>query len=287
MTAIAAGVAVLMAGTLPWNALFSANLRYYSAIPWAVPIIALYMWAFWRYVNGDGPPESTAAFRRANARATKLPAGLWVRALAAGGLGLVLLVLALRVTNRLVALPVQAVPDVAAVPATTMAALLLVAAPIAGIVEETAFRGYMQGPLEKELGLIAAILISGTVFALVHLDFRPILWPYYVAVSAVYGGVTYLTGSILPAVVLHTAGNIYSNFDLWLRGQAEWQTAAGPQPLIWETGLDSGFVSVVVGAAIVALGAAFAYRNLAVAARRSARAVGNERDIDDPQRRTT
>lgn len=33
------------------------------------------------------------------------------------------------------------------------------------------------------------------------------------AVAAIYGTVTYLTNSILPAVVLHTGGNIYSNID--------------------------------------------------------------------------
>lgn len=60
-----------------------------------------------------------------------------------------------------------------------------------------------------------------------HLDFTPILLPYYVAVAAIYGMVTYLTDSILPAVVLHTGGNIYSNTDLWLRGRAEWQAPAG------------------------------------------------------------
>jgi hypothetical protein len=48
-----------------------------------------------------------------------------------------------------------------------------------------------------------------------------------VAVAAIYGTVTHLTGSILPAVVLHTGGNLYSNLDLWLHGRAEWQAAPG------------------------------------------------------------
>jgi len=42
----------------------------------------------------------------------------------------------------------------------------------------------MQGPIERRRGLLIAILITGTMFALVHLDFTPILWPYYVAVAA-------------------------------------------------------------------------------------------------------
>jgi hypothetical protein len=41
--------------------------------------------------------------------------------------------------------------------------------------------------------------------------------------------VTHLTDSIVPAIVLHTAGNLYSNVELWLHGRAEWQagTATG------------------------------------------------------------
>ena len=34
------------------------------------------------------------------------------------------------------------------------------------------------------------------------------LLPYYVAVAAIYGTVTHLTDSILPAIVLHPGGNL-------------------------------------------------------------------------------
>ena len=98
-------------------------------------------------------------------------------ALLAGGLGIVSLVLALRLANRLVVLPQQQLPDLSHVPKLTVIALLLMAAPVAGIVEEAAFRGYMQGPLERRYGLIVAILITGTMFAVVHLDFTLVLWP--------------------------------------------------------------------------------------------------------------
>ena len=36
--------------------------------------------------------------------------------------------------------------------------------------------------------------------------------PYYVAVTAVYGGITAAANSILPALVLHTVGDVWS-FD--------------------------------------------------------------------------
>jgi len=123
-------------------------------------------------------------------------------------------------------LPAQSLPDLGSASQTTIVGLLLAAAPVAGIIEESAFRGYMQTPIERRFGLPAAVLITGTMFALAHLDFTPVLWPYYMAVAAIYGAVTSIARSILPAIVLHTAGNLYSNFDLYLYGQAEWQAPA-------------------------------------------------------------
>ena len=92
-------------------------------------------------------------------------------------------------------------------------------------------------------------------------DFTLVLWPYYVAVTAIYGTVTYLTDSILPAVVLHTVGNLYSNFDLWLHGQAEWQASAATTS-VWQTGVDASFVRSLVALLIVATATLAAYAKL-------------------------
>jgi len=260
---------VVMVGTIPRNLIFAANLRYYASVPWAVPLTAVYLWFFWRYLNGAGPPRSTAAERRTSLRANRITSKAWAWALLAGGLGIVALVLALRVVNRLIVLPRQQLPDLAQVPGVTVLSLLLMAAPVAGIVEEAAFRGYMQGPVERRYGLTVAILVTGTMFAVAHLDFTLILWPYYVAVAAIYGTVTSLTKSILPAVALHTGGNVYSNLDLWLHGQSEWQTSSGATALIWETGADAAFWVSSVALLIVTAAMMWAYFRLARATRRS------------------
>ena len=266
--AVLIGMFVVIAGTIPRNLVFAANLRYYASVPWAVPVTAVYLWVFWRYLKGAGPPESTAEQRRTSLRANRVSRHVWAWALLAGGLGIVVLVLALRVANRLVALPSQQLPDLTQVPEVTVLSLLLMAAPVAGIVEEAAFRGYMQGPIERKYGLAVAILVTGTMFAVAHLDFTLILWPYYVAVAAIYGTVTYLTNSILPAVVLHTGGNIYSNLDLWLHGQAEWQASSSPSALIWKTGADASFSIWCIALLIVAAAMVWAYIELARAARK-------------------
>ena len=258
---------VAMAGTIPRNLLFAANLRYLNRVPWAIPLTALYLWFFWRYLDGTGPPETTAEERRASLRANRISARVWAWALGAGSLGIATLVLALRVVNRLVALPPQQLPDLGGVPKLTVLGLLVMAAPVAGIVEEAAFRGYMQGPIERRYGLPLAILVTGTMFAIAHLDFTPVLWPYYIAVAVIYGTVTHLTDSILPAVVLHTGGNLYSNLDLWLHGHAEWQARSGPATLIWNTGVDASFWTATFVTIVAALLTMWAYMRLARAAR--------------------
>src|SRR5580765_6624179 len=94
--AVLIGMLIMIAGTIPRNIFFVANLRYFTSVPWAVPLIAVYLWFFWRYLNGAGQPESTAEERRASLRANPVSATGWAWALLAGGLGIVSLVVALR-----------------------------------------------------------------------------------------------------------------------------------------------------------------------------------------------
>jgi hypothetical protein len=42
--AVITGMLVMLAGSMPRNILFAANLRYYTAVPWAVPALAIYLW---------------------------------------------------------------------------------------------------------------------------------------------------------------------------------------------------------------------------------------------------
>lgn len=267
LQAVGLGMLVMLVGTIPRNIAFATNLRYVSGVPWAVPVVGVYLWYFWRYLAGEGPPDSTRETRHASLRANRVSGPVWRWAILAGGLAIVALVLALRLANRMVMLPPQQLPDLSQVPAVTLWSLLLMAAPVAGVVEEAAFRGYMQGPIERRHGLTVAILLTGTMFAVAHLDFTPILWPYYVAVAAIYGIVTHLADSVWPAVVLHTGGNIYSNLDLLLHGQAEWQAPSSRSALVWTTGADAAFIAAAVALLAVLAASVWAYARLARVAR--------------------
>ena len=119
--AVVVGIVVLLAGTpLPRNAAFAANLRFGASLPWSAPLMAAYVWFFWRYAGGWGPPEATAEERRASSRAGRVPAPVWAWSLLTGLIGIVTLVLALRFANRLVVLPEQTLPDLRGAPRSTV-----------------------------------------------------------------------------------------------------------------------------------------------------------------------
>jgi hypothetical protein len=152
---------------------------------------------------------------------------------------------------------------------------------------EAAFRGYTQGPIEREYGLAVAILVNGTAFGLLHFSSHPgdvlMMLPYYIAVAAVYGGLTWAADSILPALVLHSVGDIIVLTRWWATGRPEWQLAATPPPLVPEHGVDTGFVATAISFVVLALLTARAYqavRTLRVRAlarmRRAAKRGGGE-----------
>jgi hypothetical protein len=137
---------------------------------------------------------------------------------------------------------------------------------VAGVVEETSFRGYLQRPIERRHGPVIAIAITGSLFGLAHFahpEVGVVLLPFYLAVAAVYGALAYFTDSTLPGMVLHAGGNMFSAFDLFTRGRSEWQLSTEAKPLIWETGPDVAFWGNVAAFLIVAALTFWAYSVLA------------------------
>jgi len=265
ITAVFAGVVVLLAGNLPWAGLAPLNFRLGMAVPWAILPMALYLWAYWRFISGRWSGASDAAWLRTNLRANTLPPGLWTPALAAGALGFGALLALLALAARLVPLPASTpIVTPPEMPLVTAVLLLVMQSIVAGVTEEAAFRGYMQGPIEREYGLAVAILVNGTVFGLLHFSSHPgdvlMMLPYYIAVAAVYGGLTWATDSILPALVLHAVGDIVVLIRWWATGRPEWQLAASPPPLVQEHGVDSAFVLTAISFLLLALLTAGAYK---------------------------
>jgi|RhiMethySRZTD1v2_1073278.scaffolds.fasta_scaffold05315_7 CAAX protease family protein len=266
--AVFGGVAVLFAGSLPWGfVLAPANLRFARALPWAIVPMAAYLVMYWRFISGRGGSPATAAGRRHRLRAHPLTADVWAASIVAGLLGFAALFAFVAVMARLVTLAGSApltAPE--GMPRATVFTLLVMSSIVAGVTEEAGFRGYMQGPIERRYGLAAGILINGTLFGLLHFPNHPAdvltMLPYYIAVAAVYGGLTWAANSILPAVVLHAGGDVWSLGRLWMTGKPEWQLSQAPAALVTGTGIDARFLlSLAVFVALTAV-AVWAYRGV-------------------------
>jgi membrane protease YdiL (CAAX protease family) len=265
LAAIGLGVLVLLAGNMPFNVLRAWNLQLGTFVPWAVPPAALYLWGYWRFIGGHWGAGASAEMRRQNLRANKLSLRLWAASLAAGSIGFASLVALLVVAARLVRLPASSPivmpPDM---PVVTALSLIVTASIVAGVTEESAFRGYLQGRIERRYGLAPAIVVSGALFGLLHFPTHPAevlsMLPYYIAVSAVYGGLTWAANSILPALVLHAAGDIVVLTRWWLTGRPEWQIGPTLPPLVWEGGVDLQFLLTGIAATVLVAATVIAYR---------------------------
>jgi membrane protease YdiL (CAAX protease family) len=98
--------------------------------------------------------------------------------------------------------------DVHALPLPTLIGMLLALALSAGIVEEVAFRGYLQKMLEEAYGLIPALAVTGVAFWFAHSD-KVLLshLPFHMLASVLLGVAVYLARSLWPAVVGHALGD--------------------------------------------------------------------------------
>lgn len=226
--------------------------------------------AWWLYfARGRGWPARTAEARRIGGRANTVPDHLWGPALGAGALGLVATLLLQGVLARKVTLPRQQDLDPTQYPVITVFAWLVMSALVSGIVEETAFRGYLQGGIERRHGLTIAILVTGIIFGLSHFNHPEVgiaLLPYYLAVAAVYGMLAAATNSTYPGIVLHGGGNLFSAFSFFVQGRSEWALVSSPPPTIWQGGLDGSFLANLAALVVVGAAAAWAYRGLFAAA---------------------
>lgn len=98
--------------------------------------------------------------------------------------------------------------------------LLLTVAIIAPIFEELIFRGVLMPSLRRRIGPMAAIFVSGLIFAFIHLDLL-VLIPL-TALGCILGAVTYRSGSLIPAMVLHALWNAQSFLHIELLRWLAW-----------------------------------------------------------------
>ena len=75
------------------------------------------------------------------------------------------------------------------------------------VIEELAYRGVMFGSFH-EAGRLKAILMSGFLFGLMHMNFNQMA--YAVVIGLIFGFVVEATGSIIPTMIMHFLINGFS-----------------------------------------------------------------------------
>jgi membrane protease YdiL (CAAX protease family) len=258
LRALLVAIAVTGTATMVWGVLIRANLQLSPKLPWAAVIMAVFLRFYWRYLKGWGWPQSTGSARRTNLRAEALSASVWRWSLLAGGLGLAASIALFIVSHNLIRWPHSPRPDFSHIPFATLLLTILMSAAVAGISEEAGFRGYMQGLLERRYGPVLGIAITSFVFGLAHLShgaFAPAIL-FDITWGALYGLLTYLSGSILPAVVLHSGADALEFIVTWkFPPNAE-------APLVWVSGPDALFCVNCVWVVFLATTSVWAFRQL-------------------------
>lgn len=73
-------------------------------------------------------------------------------------------------------------------------------------VEELFFRGFIYRGLKSRLGILWSVLISTSIFHLVHLS--PYYWPY-IALSIIFTFIYEKTGTIWASIITHSLNNTF------------------------------------------------------------------------------
>ncbi len=76
---------------------------------------------------------------------------------------------------------------------------------VPAICEEVMFRGYVQSALEKSWGIWPAIILSGLLFGMFHIQLTNLM--PLAALGILLALVTWLSGSLVPAILAHLINN--------------------------------------------------------------------------------
>ena len=188
--------------------------------PWLFPVMIILLWLYLRYFSGSWAPGSTAQSRKMSFRKVKLTGRVWKWSIIAGLLIVLFEQSGLVVTFRIIEFPADRFLEeysfLGNIPVWMAWGVIFFTSAVAGICEETGFRGYMQLPIEKKYGPVTAIVIVSVVFVIVHLHQAwagPIIFQIFL-ISVTFGLLAYYTGSLIPGIISHTIMDI-CNFSFW------------------------------------------------------------------------
>jgi membrane protease YdiL (CAAX protease family) len=261
----AAVLTLVLAGVVSglWAGLLTLNLQTTPALPWAAAVMAVVLWLAWLYAAGRGWPRRTAEARRTLLRARRIDSGVFVLALVCGGLSLVALTGAWILAFQTGLMRGNSLPDFSQYPVQMVVVVVAMAAIVGAVVEEAAFRGYFQSLLERRYRAWIAIGAAALLLAPGHAATQGFALPtfaFYLLVDAMLGTTAFLCDSIVPGIVIHTAG-LATFFTLIWPNDAKRSVGAAAFDDAW-------FWVHVVQVVVFAVLAVLAYRRLAATALR-------------------
>lgn len=218
------GIAITIVGAGFWVVVAPLNLRWHPELPWAAAATTCWLLIMIFWLGGSGWPRRTSALRRHHLRLWRPESGSWsgenlgmILGLGFALIGFTVIWILAQSGNR----PI----DVSPYPTTAIRfSVLIMGAVVSGVVEEVAFRGYMQSHLES-IGPTFAIMVTSLVFTLMHashgLQYLISVAPGFFLTSVVYGYLALKSGSILPGMVLHSTGDAAHTYFVLLGGNSD------------------------------------------------------------------
>lgn len=209
---------------------------------WSLVVMGGLLWLYWKYLSGSWWPVSTAEARRRSFRAGRMSTVVSKWSLVAAILIVLIWQSGMVLTFRVIEFPAEeftAGYDLDAIPPRLAWLVVIMSSLVAGICEETGYRGYTQVPLEERYGPAAAITISSVVFLGIHFQqiWAPPVLFHLLSLGLLLGILAYASGSLVPGMVAHMGLDIF-NFSYW------WTDLAGAfdKRPISETGIDGHFL---------------------------------------------
>lgn len=258
-TALAAAAALVITavGQGVWGGLAYANLATTPAIPWAPLMMAALLALLIGVLSGRIGPRRGAAARRALLPLKAVPAAAWTWSLVAGACGIAALAGLWITLGELTRMRPNLLPSIAGVPKPTVIAFLIMGIIAAPLSEEAGFRGYAMGLVRRVMPDAWALFVVSILFALVHLTqgLYPTKLLVYLLAGLMFGYTAWRTGSLLPAMVVHSAADL-TFFTLVWPGDAHRPhvTLASAGQVFW---LQAGLTLALAALAL------FAYARLA------------------------
>ena len=96
----------------------------------------------------------------------------------------------------------------------SMAARFAVIVVLSAVLEEVYLCGALFTVHEESVGTSACLIFSGLAFAMLHGSMMNFAGPFLAGIAYAY--LTYISGSVWPAVLAHGVNNLYYVFVLWI-----------------------------------------------------------------------